>query len=421
MIARALYTLAWWLALPLAFLYLWRRGRKQPAYRADWAERLGRYPHSPAGPVIWLHAVSVGETRAAQPLVEALLAQYPGHTILLTQMTPTGRETARQLYGDRVRVAYLPYDLPFAVARFLRHFKPRLGVLMEMELWPNLIHSARDAGVPLYLINARLSARSARGYGRVRGLIMPALARFNGVLAQGQDDAARLAQLGAVQVTVAGNLKYDLAPPTDQIAEGKAWRTLWGAARPVWAAACTRDGEEALLLDALPEANLPADALLVLVPRHPQRFDEVAALLEARGLRHVRRSRWDAQQPIPPDTQVVLGDSLGELACYYAACDVAFVGGSLLDFGCHSVIEPAAVGLPVVVGPSDFNFKDAVAEAVALGAAHQCPDTGAVLADVAALLGAPAQRQAMAQAAAALIAHHRGALARTLAALPDMN
>ncbi|MBV8656800.1 MAG: lipid IV(A) 3-deoxy-D-manno-octulosonic acid transferase [Burkholderiales bacterium] len=417
---RWLYTLAWWLALPVAFAYLWRRGRKQPAYRANWAERLGRYAQQPTGPVIWLHAVSVGETRAAQPLVEALLAQYPRHTVLLTQMTPTGRETAHQLYGDRVQVAYLPYDLPFAVSRFLRHFKPQLGVLMEMELWPNLIHSTRNAGVPLYLINARLSERSFRGYQRVHGLIGPAVARFSGVLAQGQDDAARLTQLGAAHIRIAGNLKYDLAPPAKQIAIGRQWRTQWSAARPAWAAACTRDGEEALLLDALAAAKLPDDALMVLVPRHPQRFDEVAALLDARGMRYIRRSQWDATHALPADTQVLLGDSLGELASYYAACDVAFVGGSLLDFGCHSVIEPAAVGLPVVIGPSDYNFKDAVTEALALGAAHQHADAVSLLVDVATLLACPAQREIMAQAAQTLIAHHRGALARTLAALPNL-
>ncbi len=417
MIWRALYTLAWYLALPLAFLYLWRRGRKQPDYRLHWAERLGRYPARPAGPLIWLHAVSVGETRAAAPLVQALRARHPGHHILLTQMTPTGRDTARQLFGDSVMVAYLPYDLPFAVRGFLRHFRPEFGVLMEMEIWPNLLHGAAAAQMPLYLLNARLSEKSLRGYRKVAKLVGPALATLAGIAAQGEDDAARLRALAAVQPRCTGNIKFDLSLDPELLALGQQWRRQFGT-RPVWAAACTREGEESLLLNALARVALPADALLVLVPRHPQRFDEVAALLAQRGLGVLRRSAWDGQTPVAPEVQVLLGDSLGELAAYYAAVDLAFVGGSLLPLGCHSVIEPCAQGVPVVIGPSSYNFADAVREASALGALLQRQDADAVLVEVARLLADPTARQGMGEQGHAFVAQHRGAVARALALLP---
>ncbi|QNM96909.1 lipid IV(A) 3-deoxy-D-manno-octulosonic acid transferase [Chitinimonas koreensis] len=417
MIVRALYTLAWWCLLPLAFVYLWRRGRRQPAYRHDWAERLGRYPAAPAGPLIWLHAVSVGETRAAVPLVQALRARHPDHAILLTQMTPTGRDTARQLFGDSVTVAYLPYDLPFAVGRFLRHYRPRFGVLMEMEIWPNLLHRAADAGVPLYLVNARLSEKSLRGYRKVAALVRPAMARLARVAAQGEADAARLREIGAAAPVVTGNIKFDMRLDPALLARGQAWRARFGG-RPVWAAACTREGEEALLLDALARAALPADALLLLVPRHPQRFDEVAALLAARGLNAQRRSDWADDAPLPASVQVLLGDSLGELAAYYAAADLAFVGGSLVPLGSHSVIEPCAQGVPTLLGPSSFNFAEAVREAVELGAAKQLPDADAVLAEVGRLLEDETARAAMAAAGLAFVGRHRGAVERVLALLP---
>ncbi|GLR12564.1 3-deoxy-D-manno-octulosonic acid transferase [Chitinimonas prasina] len=414
---RLLYSLAWYLALPLAFAYLWRRGARQPEYRRDWPERLGFYRQTVTGPVIWLHAVSVGETRAAQVLVNALRQRHPDHRIVLTQMTPTGRDTARQLFGDSVTVAYLPYDLPGAVGRFLRHFRPRFGVLMEMELWPNLLHGSADAGVPLYLVNARLSEKSLRGYQRVSGLVGPALARLAGVAAQGPRDAERLTSLGAKAVQVSGNIKFDFGLDSGLTELGLQWRQHMGE-RPVWAAACTREGEEALLLDALARQPLPEEVLLVLVPRHPQRFDEVANLLAQRGLRYLRRSQWQGDAAVPAQVQVLLGDSLGELAAYYAAVDLAFVGGSLVDLGSHSVIEPCAQGVPVLLGPSSFNFADAVAEAVALGAAQQCADADAVVAGVASLLAAPAARQGMAQAGLAFVAGHRGAVARVMTLLP---
>lgn len=417
-VVRALYGLAWWLATPLVWIYLWRRGRRQPEYRRDWGERFGRYPAPPSSrPLLWLHAVSVGETRAAAPLVEALLRRYPGHRLLLTQMTPTGRATARQLFGDRVELAYLPYDRPDAVARFLAHFRPQVGLLLETELWPNLMHACAERGVPLCLINARLSERSLAGYQRVRPLIAPALARLALIAAQGEDDARRLASLAdrldaGPPCEVIGNLKYDFAADPQAVARGRAWRRAAGT-RPVFLAASTREGEEALLLDAW--ARRPLDALLLLVPRHPERFDAVAELLAQRGLAFVRRSDWDGATPLTG--AVLLGDSLGELAAYLACSDLALMGGSLLDFGCHNLIEPCAVGVPVLVGPSTFNFAEVVRDALAEGAARQVADADAVLALAEDLLGDAAARARMSEAGLRLVARNRGALDKTLALL----
>ncbi|PHV12342.1 lipid IV(A) 3-deoxy-D-manno-octulosonic acid transferase [Chitinimonas sp. BJB300] len=419
MLWRVLYSLAWYLVLPWAFFYLWRRGAKQPAYRHDWRERLGYYPSRPTAPVIWLHAVSVGETRAAAVLVQALQQRHPDHHIVLTQMTPTGRDTARQLFGDHPNVsfAYLPYDLPDAVHRFLRHFRPRFGILMEMEIWPNLIHGAASANVALYLLNARLSEKSLRGYLKTRCLVGPAMLKLAGIAAQGEDDARRIRQLAALNPIVSGNIKFDMTVDPSLLALGQQWRQQFGQ-RPVWIAASTREGEEALLLDALAQVKLPDNSLLLLVPRHPQRFDEVATLLAQRGWTTQKRSAWSGDTPLPTEITVLLGDSLGELAAYYAAADVAFVGGSLLPFGCHSVIEPCAQGIPVLIGPSSFNFADAVREAVALGAIIQCHTATVVVQEVAHLLSDTDTRQQMRAAGLAFVGKHQGAVQRAMALLP---
>lgn len=417
MIWRWLYSLLFYLLTPLLLLYLWRRGARQPAYRSGWAQRFGYYREGIRQPVIWLHAVSVGETRAAAPLVEALLARYPQHRILLTQMTPTGRETAQALFGERVSVAYLPYDQPAAVARFFRHFRPALGVLLETELWPNLLHGAAAAGVPLFLLNARLSEKSLRGYLRLQALIAPALRRLHLIAAQHADDAARLAQLAQVplaSIAVMGNMKFDFSLPVAAIEQGKRWRTALARARPVLVAGCTREGEELLLLNALGE--LPETVLLVLVPRHPQRFDDVAGLLAERHIPCLRRSAWDETSPAP-GLRVLLGDSLGELAAYYAMGDVAFVGGSLVNLGSHSLIEPCAQGVPVLIGPSTFNFADAVREALAAGAARQVESAQAMYREAERLLAATDERIGMAEAGVHFVGQHRGAVARAMAML----
>jgi 3-deoxy-D-manno-octulosonic-acid transferase len=414
-----LYSLVLFALLPLALLHLAWRARRQPEYLRHVGERLGNYPvlkEGPAGPrdtarpLIWIHAVSVGETRAAGPLVEALLARHPDHRILVTHTTPTGRATGEQLFGERVLRAYLPWDLPFAVSRFLDHYRPVAGVLMETEIWFNLAAACRRRSVPLFLVNARLSDRSARGYGRLAGLTAEALRSLAGIGAQTRDDAARLEALGAPPAVVTGNLKFDVAPPEPMRALGARLRERFGTARPVLLAASTREGEEDLVLDAFRTLEVPG-ALLVLVPRHPQRFDEVERLLAARGFHNVRRS---AETTVDAAVEVVLGDSMGEMFAYCAACDVAFVGGSLLPLGGQNLIEPCAAGRPVLIGPHTFNFADAARLAIEAGAAREVHDAPQLAAAARELLSDPAARARMADAALAFAASHRGATDRTL-------
>ena len=408
---RALYTLLWWLALPWLPLRLWWRGRREPMYRAYMGERFGWYGRMPARThgAIWIHAVSLGETRAVAPLVERLLRDAPQRPILLTHMTATGREAGRALFGERVVQAWLPYDLPFAMRRFLARFRPRAGLLVETELWPNLIVAAGEAGVPLLLINARLSERSARGYARVPALARQLVRALAGVAAQTEPDAQRLRALGALHVEVTGNLKFDAAIPAELRERGQLLREQFGRERPLLLLASTREGEEALLLDALARATLPAQALVVIVPRHPQRFDAVAALVEARGFALARRS---ADRPVASGVRVVLGDSMGELAAYYVASDVAFVGGSLLPLGGQNLIEAIAAGVPTLVGPHTFNFAQASDAAIAAGAALRVGGADDVFAVAARLLADPASRERMRAHAGAFIAAHRGAVDR---------
>ncbi len=404
------YTLLLCALLPRALLRLVLRSRREPGYLRHLAERFGRYSIPATGPTVWVHAVSVGETRAVQPLVERLAQRYPGHRILLTHMTPTGRATGEELYGDRVMRCYLPYDFPGAMARFLDHFRPVVGVLMETEIWFNLIHACHVRGVPLFLANARLSARSMRRYGRAAALAESGMNKLAAIAAQTQDDAGRFRALGARNVVVMGNMKFDVAPPDALVARGRQWRHAWGTHRPVFVAASTREGEEALLVDVLDRIDVPG-LLTVIVPRHPQRFDEVAALIERRGYACQRRSRGDA---IAGDTRVLLGDSMGEMFAYYAAADVAFVGGSLLPFGAHNLLEPCAVGRPVVIGPSDYNFAEAARDAVGAGAVVRVRDATALAREVMALLLDPARREAMGAAGIEFTRRHHGATERLL-------
>ncbi len=415
--ARSLYSLLLYLVTPLVWLrLLWRAG-KQPEYLQHLGERYGFYAGShrhPAGrPLIWLHAVSVGETRALEPLLTALLQTHPHHDIVLTHMTPTGRQAGSEIaarHAGRVRQAYLPYDLPDACGRFFRHFHPVLGLLMETELWPNLIASATAHGTPLALVNGRLSARSQRGYARFAPLIGPALAALRFVSAQTADDAQRLRSLGAKNVSVSGNLKFDVVPAAEKLALGALWRQTLGS-RPVLIAASTREGEEALILAAIATAGI-ANLLLILVPRHPQRFTEVAALLEARAIAYCRRS--DGGLP-SAGTQVWLGDSMGEMAAYYAAADVALIGGSLLPFGGQNLIEAAACGCAVLVGPHTYNFAQAADDAIASGGARRIADAGAAAAITRKLFADAGQLQRMREAASAFSLAHRGATQRTMA------
>jgi 3-deoxy-D-manno-octulosonic-acid transferase len=411
---RFLYTLLLTLATPAILLRLVWRARKQPAYLRNVGERFGFHGQTPTRRLIWVHAVSVGETRACEPLVKALEATHPEHQILLTHMTPTGRETGEQLFGARVLRCYVPYDLPWCIGRFLRHFRPRLGILMETELWPNLIHASRAAGIPLYLVNARLSERSAHGYARVAGLTGDALAALTAIGAQTDADGQRLQALGARSVVVTGNLKFDRGPRPQDLELGARLRERFGTAphRLTVLAASTREGEEELVLDAVSE--LPEDVLIVIVPRHPQRFDAVARLLQARGLRFQRRSE---DRAVAADTRVVLGDSMGELFAYYVACDVAFVGGSLLPLGGQNLLEACAAGKPVVIGPHTFNFAEATRLALDAGAAIRVADAHELGVALATLLGDSESRARMGAAGRALMLQHQGATARTLALL----
>lgn len=411
--------------MPLVLLRLWRRGRKEPGYRAHVGERLGCYPHlpDPQARFIWVHAVSVGETRAAEPLVEAVLASYPDYSVLLTCMTATGRATGTQVFarhGARVLQSFLPYDTGWMCARFLRHFRPAVCVLMETEVWPNLIEQCRRHRVPVMLANARLSARSLRRGQRFAGLLRPAAETIDVVGAQSDADAERLRAFGAGKVEVTGSLKFDVQPPAAMVERGLAWKRAIGA-RKVLLCASTREGEEALILDALARLG-QNDWLTVIVPRHPQRFDEVARMITSRGLRLCRRS---AQEQGFGDgsldaVDVLLGDSMGEMFAYYAVCDVAFIGGSLLPLGGQNLIEAFALAKPVLIGPHTFNFQSITEDAVRDGAAVRVEDATVLLRQWSALIADPAGTAQMAQAASDFARRHQGATARTLALLAPL-
>lgn len=418
MLTRLPYTLLWILALPLVLLRLLWRARRQPAYLRHVGERFGRYRVRAPLAVIWVHAVSVGETRAAEPLVRALLARWPEHSVLLTHMTPTGRDTAHTLFKDEPRVlrAYLPYDIGCFVHAFLRHFRPMFGVVMETELWPNLLAACRRRRIPVMLANARLSERSARRYARVPALTALTMKALSAIGAQTAADAARLAQLGARRVMVTGNIKFDITPPAAMLALGQALRERIGK-RPVVLAASTREGEEALLVDAFLR-HAPANALLLLVPRHPQRFDTVAAELALHGLGVQRRS---ADETIAAQTRVLLGDSMGEMFAYYAAADVALIGGSWLPFGGQNLIEACAVGTPVVIGPHTFNFQTVAEDAVRTGAALRAEDADAGMQAALALLADDPARSRLCAAGRAFATTHQGATARSIAILENLH
>ena len=409
---RRLYTLAVFLLLPVALWHLLWRARRQPDYLRHWGERFGFYGGRPPPPppVIWIHAVSVGETRAAVPLVAALRRDYPGHRLVFSHTTPTGRDTAQELFGAGIDRVYLPYDLPGAMRRFLEHFRPQLGLIMETEIWPNLLAACRRRDLPVLLVNARLSQRSAQRYARLPALARSALGSLAAVAAQDEDDAQRLRSLGAAEVRVTGNLKFDATPAPELLARGRTWRQGWPG-RKVLLAASTREGEERLILEAWRRRPM-AGLLLLVVPRHPQRFDAVAELAASLGFKLQRRSKGLA---LADDTTLLLGDSMGEMGAYYAAADLACIGGSLLDFGSQNLIEACAAGTPVLVGPSTYNFAWAAAAALECGAAQQVGDADELLARARCLLDDAPRLKQMGEAGLAFSARHRGATERTLA------
>jgi 3-deoxy-D-manno-octulosonic-acid transferase len=414
---RGLYSLLWLFALPAAFARLWWRGRENPRYRNNWSERIA---HADFGRDIdvWIHAVSVGEARAAAPLVAQLLDL--NQRILFTCTTPTGRDTLNSLFvatdSDRVVVRYLPLDAPFLMSHFLYKAKPKLGLLMETELWPGICGESQRAGLPLWIVNARLSVRSARGYTRGRSLTRAMLSCLTGVAAQTQAHAARFHALGATNIHVVGNLKFDvqIAPYFQQRADALAEHLTGGAAvSPYWVAGVTREGEEAMLLKALANHPLRSNAMAVLVPRHLERCASIIDASKKLGFRTARRS----DGVIPAGTEVIIGDSMGEMLSYYANAKAVVMGGTLGDSGGQNLIEPCAVGVPVALGPSTYNFQQAADEAIAAGAAVRVKDARDALTQVLDWVTDEQLRRHASAQALNFVAKHRGATERTLALL----
>jgi 3-deoxy-D-manno-octulosonic-acid transferase len=406
---RILYALAWLLATPFVLARLAWRARRQPGYLGFVGERFGRYAPASQARRIWIHAVSVGETRAAAPLVDALLARYPEHSILVTHMTPTGRATGEAIWGDRVERAWLPYDLGFATRRFFTHWRPEAGILLETEIWPRLIEAGARAHVPVMLANARLSERSARRYRRVPSLTAWAFGNLAGVAAQTAADAQRLEGIGARSVAVLGNVKFDLAVPAESVSLAGRFREQFGAGRRVWLAASTRDGEEALILDAFAAMALDPRVLLAIVPRHPERFEAVAEAAAQRAFKVARRSEAGS---VASDVRVLIGDSMGEMLAYYGAADVAILGGSFQPYGGQNLIEACAMGCPVIMGPHTYNFEEAADGAIGAGAALRVAGAREALEAAASITADTARRKAMGEKGRAFVAAHRGAVDR---------
>jgi 3-deoxy-D-manno-octulosonic-acid transferase len=415
---RSLYTLLLYLITPLVLLRLAWRGLELRDYWYRWNERFGFVTAAREPAAVWVHAVSVGESLAAMPLIHALIDRHGERRVLVTTTTPTGSARVRAQLGERVLHTYAPYDLPDVVARFLARMRPQQVVVMETELWPNLFHALAQRAIPLTIANARLSPRSFRGYSRVRGFAAATLADCTRIAAQSEADAQRFRSLGAPRVGVMGNIKFDMAVPEAQLQLGRQLRAALGAQRPTWIAASTHEGEDEAAIAAHRRLlQTHPDALLLLVPRHPQRFEGVARLIEKSGLSLQRRSALTLDATPVDVPQLLLGDSMGEMFAYFAAADVAFVGGSLVPVGGHNVLEPAALGLPVLFGPQMHNFiaaRDLLLEAQA---ALQVADAEGLAAQLAALLGDPARRAAMGAAGREAVAANRGALQRLLALL----
>ncbi|MEO6278185.1 3-deoxy-D-manno-octulosonic acid transferase [Roseateles sp.] len=409
-LALALYAAALRLLTPFYLLRLWRRGAKEALYRHALGERLGLHSGHAEPGRLWIHAVSLGETRAASALIDALRARDPALRFLLTHSTATGREAGESLLRDGDSQAWLPYDTPGAVRRFLRHWQPRVGVLMETEVWPTLQREAEAAGVPMVLANARLSEKSLRQGLRFASLMRPAARRMTLALAQTEADAERIRMMGTARVEVAGNLKYDIAVDPALIARGQAWAAQLG--RPVLMLAVSREGEEAALLAEWVKQPAPRP-LLAIVPRHPQRFDEIAALIEGAGFQLARRSSWAGEPPAEAlQADVWLGDSMREMPLYYGLANVALLGGSFEPLGGQNLIEAAACGCPVLAGPHTFNFAEAAALAIQAGAAQRCRDLAEAVSRGLLLCANIGQRDAMAVDAMAFAAAHRGAARR---------
>jgi 3-deoxy-D-manno-octulosonic-acid transferase len=415
-----LYTVLLYLVIPFVILHLTWRGFRNRGYWKRWGERFGFFPEPSLRNPIWLHAVSVGEILAAAPLVRALLDRYPERSLVVTTTTPTGSERVRALFGERVFHVYVPYDLPGAVRRFLNHVRPEISVVMETELWPNLFRTCSRRGIPLIVANARLSDKSLRGFQHVRTLLRQMLRRIDLIAARGPKDAERFMALGAAadRTRVVGNIKFDTELPTVVEGEARKLRQQWGQTRPVWVAGSTHEDEEAQALEchAAIRRRHPG-ALLILVPRHPERFDRVARLCEARDFDTVRRS---SGRDCSSETSVLLGDTMGELLLFYAASDVAFVGGSLVPVGGHNMLEPVSLGVPVVVGPYLHNFEELSEALFEVDGARRVRDRQGLESAVSELLSDVGVREAMAENGSKLIEANRGASQRLLDIIDEM-
>ena len=420
---RLLYILAIYAAAPVVSLLMLIRGLKDRSYWRNFGERFGFGPRlDKAG--VWIHAVSVGEVQAAAPLVSSLRQHFPDIPLIVTTFTPTGAARARALFKEGVRVRHVPFDLPGSVRRFFDRVHPRLAVIFETELWPNMYHECGRRRVPLVLASARISPKSVSRYRKLGGLFRDALSQGVVVAAQTSGDAARFREIGADpdKAHVTGNLKFDFAVPPNTTAQGQQLRELYARGRPVWIAGSTHRGEEEAAIEAHKFVrSMHPRALLVIVPRHPNRFNDVAGVIESADVRFVRRSRAAVDGLGPGGAprgigtaDVLLVDTLGELLDFYAAADVAFVGGSLVPVGGHNLLEPAALGVPILTGPHNFNSEDVARLLISRGAAEVVTDARSLGRRVAELLADPAERSRIGAAGQASIDSNRGALAKLL-------
>nr|VFK53472.1 MAG: 3-deoxy-D-manno-octulosonic-acid transferase [Candidatus Kentron sp. TUN]VFK54810.1 MAG: 3-deoxy-D-manno-octulosonic-acid transferase [Candidatus Kentron sp. TUN] len=412
----SVYSIIHYLIMPFVLLRLFWRGLKAPAYRERWRERFGFGKSLTSGnPRIWIHAVSVGEVQAAVPIVHALRVRYPKTHILVTTTTPTGAAHVAGAFGEAVTHRYVPYDLPDCVQRFLDRVTPSLVLILETELWPNILQACRERAIPVLLVNARLSTKSAGAYRRVSGTTREMLANISAIAAQGSNDADRLITLGAnprhVQVT--GSVKFDAGLPSGAREAGNTMRECWGADRPVWIAASTHEGEEERILDVFRKVrkSVPG-SLLVLVPRHPERFPKIEALARRHGYDTLLRS--NLPKTTTPgscmEVEVFIGNTMGELPMLYAASDVAFVGGSLVPIGGHNMLEPAVMGIPILFGPHVFNFMEIARNLCACGGARQVQDKMELTSMLIALLQDANARRDMGRKAEAFVQDNGGAL-----------
>lgn len=403
MIVRAIYSFLFFISTPWIKYYLTKRSVKLPDYLDHWHERFKKTSFQKVFHPIWIHAVSVGETRAAVCLVKFLKDNWPNESFLITQMTPTGRTTALEIFGQYAEIRYLPYDYKNITENFIKTYRPKFGLLMETEIWPNLIYAAHKEKIPLFLVNARLSEKSFHIYAKISCLIRPTIKLLTAIAAQSQEDAVRFIRLGAAKVEICGNMKYDIGPSEEQRYLGSIFRKKIGK-RAVIVCASTRSGEEELILKAW--FDIKSECLLLIVPRHPDRFEEVEQLIIRFGFTYQRRTD---NKNVNAHTQIWLGDSMGEMFAYYFCADIAFIGGSLLSFGGQNLIEAASVGIPIIIGPSVFNFKEVCQQALNYKALIQVNDAEEMVHDVFELLKDKDRCERMKKAALSFSFHHRGA------------